>query len=88
MTATRAMISAWLDELYSPPFGTKPTHMIVACDRFDYEDYPVFVMEGEDVEAKVAEYTGGEFSLKGIHEVYSAALPKEDQLNEDRAWHL
>jgi hypothetical protein len=28
----------------------KATHMIVVCDTFDYTDYPVYVMPGQDLE--------------------------------------
>lgn len=27
----------------------KATHMIVACDTFDYEDYPIYVSKEQDV---------------------------------------
>jgi len=34
------------------------THIIVACDTFEYDDYPVYVMPGEDLEEKKAKYNG------------------------------
>ena len=45
MPATRDEILAWFDR--GAALGA--THMIVVCDTFSYEDYPVFVMPGEDV---------------------------------------
>ncbi len=32
------------------------THLIVVCDTFDYEDYPVYVMPSENVEVKKLNY--------------------------------
>lgn len=84
MTATRSDISHWLDELYAE--GSPYTHMIVGCDQFDYEDYPVYITKNEDVRAKVTEMLEGQ--MTGVHEVYDRSLEKEAQLNESSAWHL
>ncbi len=45
MTISRADIKRWFRN------GKKngATHMIVVCDTFDYEDYPVYVEKGESV---------------------------------------
>lgn len=34
------------------------THVIVVCDSFSYEDYPVFVYPGESVQSKKSKYDG------------------------------
>ncbi len=44
---TREDIDRWIE---NAPKGA--THMIVVCDTFDYEDYPVYVMPGEEVKEK------------------------------------
>ena len=71
--------------LAAAPVGS--THMVVATDTFDYEDFPVYVGVGEDVGAKVAAYSDPNRMLK-VMEVYDLRLPIEDQLKEFRAWHL
>ena len=32
------------------------THIISVCDTFDWDDYPVYVMPGQDVDEVVARY--------------------------------
>ena len=76
---TRSDIHRWLDE------GKKKgaTHMIVVCDTFDYDDYPKYVMPGMDIH----EVTGNLGSMQSLMEVYSYALPLDEQLAEHRAFH-
>ncbi len=62
------------------------THMIVVCDTFDHEDYPVYVKPGEDVRKKTLECSEAEFSW--VMEVYSLNQDMESQLNERRAFHF
>jgi hypothetical protein len=38
MAATKDDLSNWFDDGVS----AKATHMIVVCDTFNYDDYPVF----------------------------------------------
>lgn len=33
-------------------------YVIVVLDTFDYDDYPVFIFEGEDLEERKKEYDG------------------------------
>lgn len=60
------------------------THMVVVCDTFDQEDYPVYVKPGEDPHEQAKGYRG-EFSR--VMEVYAMHLGMEAQLAEDRAFH-
>lgn len=55
----------------------KATHMIVATDTFDWEDFPVYVMKGEDVNEKIAEYKSK--AMSKVMEVYSLKKKWEDQ---------
>jgi hypothetical protein len=82
MATTQDKIRCWLER------GKQgnATHMLVACDTFDYEDYPVYVQPGQDVAARVAGLNGK--NMQRVMEVYNFALPLEAQLNENRAWHL
>ncbi|MBI1957129.1 MAG: hypothetical protein HYS44_01585 [Candidatus Niyogibacteria bacterium] len=76
MATTKEDIAGWFRE--GQQQGA--THMIVACDTFDWEDYPVFVMPGEDVREKAAEH-------EKVMEVYSLSQDMDAQLNEYRAFH-
>jgi hypothetical protein len=58
--------------------------MIVVCDTYDYEDYPVYVKPGEDACEKVKEYNGP--NMQRVMEVYSLTSPKEPQLAAERVW--
>lgn len=62
------------------------THMIVVCDTFDYDDYPVFVSTEEDVEKRVEYYRGA--SMQRVMEVYDLRKPLGPQLMEERAYNL
>ncbi len=62
------------------------THVIVACDTFDWTDYPVNVQPGEQVKEMVREYQAR--SMQKVMEVYNLSLDIETQLGEVRAWHV
>lgn len=98
MAATRNDIAGWLREARAQG----ATHMIVVCDTFDWDDFPVFVMPDEDVrevEARLVQpngsrttYGGGTpvttaWSSQRVMEVYSMRLTDEEQLRERRAFH-
>lgn len=80
MTTTREMIGEWFDE----GIKNNQKYMIVVCDTFDYEDYPVYVNSEEDFLKKQKEcsLTG----IRKIMEVYDLSLGKTAQLNEHRAF--
>lgn len=61
------------------------THMLVVCDTFSHEDYPAYV-KGTPIQGQIDQFDKGG-NMQRVIEVYSAALPFEDQLNEVRAWH-
>lgn len=60
------------------------THMIVVCDTFDYDDYPVYVYTDEDVNKKYAEYNGP--NMQKVMEVYNLQKDIEKQLSQHRAF--
>jgi hypothetical protein len=62
------------------------THVVVVCDTFSREDFPVYVMPDQDVRAVYAEYDGVE--MYGVHEVYSLRRDKASQMAERRAFHF
>lgn len=77
---TRETISRWFDE------GVEQgaTHMIVACDTFDHQDYPVYISDADDVRKKEAELNGQ--SMTKVMEIYSMSVSKAEQLEMHRAF--
>lgn len=80
MATTQADISKWFDDGVSRGIYS---HMIVVCDEFDWEDFPVFVIRGEDPREFEKKYDEGD--LTHTMEVYNLSMDKETQLNEYRA---
>jgi hypothetical protein len=80
--ATQEDIRRWL--------STRPakdlTHMLVVCDTFDYEDYPVYVSVRQKVREVFAEYDNK--NMQRVMEVYSYGRSLESQLKEERASHF
>lgn len=60
----------------------KATHLIVVCDTFDWDDYPVYVSTSENVKEKVSEYSGK--SMQRVMEVYSVNKDWKEQLAKQR----
>lgn len=92
MGTSKTELSSWFDD------GVKQgaTHMIVACDTFDWEDYPAYVTPEQNViEVLHKEYNftaeQGQGELKNMQkvmEVYDLRMDKQAQLNERRAFHF
>lgn len=87
MAATKEDIRRWLQR----GITEGATHVVVVCDTFDWDDYPVYVTPEQKIQEVIARY-GGRFAKPGpdmqkIIEVYSLSLPIEPQLNERQAWH-
>lgn len=80
MGTSKEQIKAWFED-HRPTY----THMLVVCDCFDYEDYPVYVKESEDLEDKVNEFNK---NMQKVMEVYSYSIPIEAQLQEPHSWHV
>ena len=72
-------ISEWFDK------GKEQghSHMLIVCDTFDYEDYPVYVGIDENVEKIYNQYNGP--NMQRVMEVYKLSDDKEVQLNIQRA---
>ena len=73
MAATMQDLKRWFENGRK----VKATHMIVVCDTFDHEDFPVFVAEGEDARKKAAEFTAEH--MERVMEVYSLSRSFESQ---------
>jgi hypothetical protein len=76
---SRIEISEWFDQ--GKQQGA--THMIVVCDTFDHDDYPVYVGAGDDFWEKYDHYNGQ--NMQRIMEVYDLSHDKQSQMNEHRA---
>ena len=81
MTASNSDIREWLRQAQEQ----KATHLIMVCDTYDWEDYPVYVQEGQDPREEAAKY--GTNSLR-VMEVYSLSKDLESQIAEHRAFHF
>lgn len=82
MATTRVEIARWFQE------GVEQgaTHMIIVCDTYDWEDFPVYVDPMEDVREKYAEHDGK--NMEKVMEVYSLFQDMDAQLSERRAFHF
>ena len=49
------------------------SHVIICCDTFDYEDYPVYVKNGEDISKIVVDYNDCN-KMSRVMEVYNYNL--------------
>jgi hypothetical protein len=60
--------------------------MIVVCDSYDYEDYPVYAKNENEFWRQYEEHNGK--NMQRIMEVYDLSLDIESQLKEKRAFHM
>ncbi len=80
MSARREDISDWFDR----GVRNNATHMIVVCDTYDYNDYPVYVKHGENPREIAKKYSGSNMQI--LMEAYSLGKPKQPQLDAFRVW--
>ena len=80
MATSRADIRRWLEE--GKERGA--THVLVVCDTYDYDDYPKYVMPGQDVREMASAKALGE--MQRLMEVYNLALDFDVQLAERRSY--
>jgi hypothetical protein len=81
VAATRDDIQGWL--LRAKANGA--AYVIVACDTYDWDDYPIEVGPDDDFYKKYANVDGRD--MQRIVEVYDLSLDLGAQLNERRAYH-
>lgn len=79
---TQEDIREWLRE------GKKEgaTHVIVACDTFDWSDYPIYCAGPAECWKQYDAHDGK--NMQKVMEVYDLSLDLNRQLNEIRAVHL
>jgi gamma-glutamylcyclotransferase (GGCT)/AIG2-like uncharacterized protein YtfP len=79
MTATREDINGWLKRAKE----LNSTHLIIALDTYDFDNYPVYVTSDKNVQEEYNKII--ESSMQRVDEVYNMSLSIEDQLKERRA---
>jgi hypothetical protein len=84
MAATTERLKGWFDV----GINRGARWMVVICDTFDHDDYPVYFEEGEKKECgkRIAAAEAGE-NMQQLMEVYDFSINKEDQFREVRAMH-
>lgn len=82
MAANREDIERWLEAARQE----NATHVIIVCDTYDWDDYPVDVYAGQDVRKIESHYNGK--NMQKVMEVYSLTGKHsiEEQLNTHRAF--
>ncbi len=78
--ASKFQIREWLNE----GLAQGATHVIIVCDTFDYDDYPVYVMSGQDARKIKEEYDGK--GMQKVMEVYKLSMDLETQLAQFRSF--
>lgn len=82
MTATYDDITRWLESAKAQ----KATHLIVACDTFDHDNYPVYAFSKEECQEKVNKRKGQ--NMQTVDEVYDMSMDIEAQRAEHRAMNI
>jgi hypothetical protein len=83
MATTRDDIKRWIEQGLALE-GV--THMIVVCDTFEYEDYPVYVTEDQIPQEVYEEYHAQ--NMQKVMEIYDLRADLEEQINAARAWSI
>jgi hypothetical protein len=80
MGTTKADIREWLER------GREKgaTHVIVVCDTFDWDDYPVFVQPDQDAREVATSYDRR--NMQKLMEVYRLDMDWDAQLNASRSF--
>ena len=78
---TKEEISEWFDNGVKQGFE----FMLVACDTFDWSDYPVYCTLSKYNETYSQIISGG---MQKLMEVYDLKENKKEQLDEYRCWRL
>lgn len=73
-----------IDDWFERGLKAKAAYMLVICDTYDHEDYPVYVM----TKARCLSKAKSPGEMQRVMEVYDLSLDKAAQLRETRAMHL
>lgn len=81
MAATKDDIISWFQE----GVKNKKDFLIVVCDTFDWDDYPIFTKGDANFEKQYVSHN--EHNMQKIMEVYDLHKNMKTQLAEDRSFH-
>jgi len=79
MAASKEDIKMWLQR--GRENGS--THVIVVCDTYEHDDYPVFVKTDESAKDKADVFDGK--NMQKVMEVYNLSMDVDSQLAQHRA---
>jgi hypothetical protein len=80
---TKLQIQQWLN--YAKDQGC--SHLIIVCDTFDFEDYPVYVEGGRTIAEKtISDWS--QMAMQRVMEVYNLSMDIEEQLSRKSCWQL
>lgn len=80
--ASKSDISRWFDE----GVHRRATHLIVVCDTFDMEDYPIYCTSDADCITSYRFYETA--NLQKVVEVYDLRMDKISQIQKDKTFNL
>lgn len=80
MSSNKQQIREWIER--GVAHGC--THMLVVCDTFSHEDYPVYVTPDQICQIVYEDYNGQ--NMQAVVEIYDLQDDIEAQLQESRAW--
>lgn len=75
-----------IDDWFERGVKHRATHLIVVCDTFDHEDYPVYAMSDEDCLVKHKSHNG--LNMQRVMEVYDLRADKAEQMKGKRVMRL
>lgn len=82
MAATLQDIKYWIEKAKEKG----ASHLIVAVDAHDHENYPVYIGYNEDIKKEIERIRSAE--LQGIDEIYNMSMDIDKQLAEYRSYHI
>ena len=78
--ARRAQVRQELEEWLKLGRAKKASHMLVVADLFRYENYPIYVLPGQNVFLVADEYRTDPTIMRKLMGIFSYALPLDEQL--------
>lgn len=66
------------DDIYS--------HMIIVCDTYDYEDYPIYVKTTDNIHEVIKIYDN--VNMQKIMEIYKFDIDMNKQLEHHRSYNI
>lgn len=81
MAASKSDIREW----FKQGVKDKATHMIIVCDSFDWDDYPVYITSTAKVAKEYCDSMTTNNNMQQVMEVYNLSMDMDSQLAEHRA---